>query len=93
VKQYICLKIKNVSQNILTNFFASRVCSKTVIFNVLLVIKYALLHVFNKKNLFRAAEKGPPPHRAEQEVGKYWLFSATSRGFGLCLKAVRIRVN
>jgi hypothetical protein len=32
------LKIKNASQNILTNFFVSEVLNKNVIFNVLLMI-------------------------------------------------------
>jgi hypothetical protein len=35
LKQNICLKIKNASQNILTNFFASEVFVKNVIFSML----------------------------------------------------------
>jgi hypothetical protein len=48
------------------------------------------------KQIFRAVEAAPPPlspHRAVQGVGYYWLFSATSSGFGYGNEAVRIRVK
>jgi hypothetical protein len=38
VKQNICLKIKNDSQNILTIFYVAEVFNKNVISNVLLMI-------------------------------------------------------
>jgi hypothetical protein len=52
-------------------------------------------HVFIKQ-IFRAikvASPSPIPPQGCAGVGKKWLFSATSRGFGYGYEAVRIRVK
>jgi hypothetical protein len=56
------MKIKNGSQNILTNLFVSGVFNKNVIFSVLLMIMYVQFTLLMNKSS-GLQRKHPPPFR------------------------------